>query len=90
MEDIVIAQAQELEQVGQMLSDAVQRKDLPTIFAVIAEATMRVAHAQEALLEIAKADMSQEIEAAVQGRAEQLAQELDADKSRRSFIGKRT
>lgn len=54
--------------------------------AIATEVLVRIAAAQEALVELANADISD----AIQERAEQVAHELEADKSKRSFIGRQT
>lgn len=71
------------------LNDAVARADQVGLIGHIAHSLYRVALAQERLVALAEADLDESIEAAIEQRAEQKAKELDEEKTKRSFIGRR-
>lgn len=55
----------------------------------IASSLLRIATIQEAAHELSIADMNQQIEAVIEERAQAKAEEMEADKSKRGFIGRR-
>lgn len=73
----------------QIIMDAVHKNDHATLLGSIAHSLLRIASAQEAVYELAVKDMNEAIEAAIQDRAETLADDLVKEKTSRSFIGKR-
>lgn len=58
------------------------------ILAHAAVSLARIAHAQEKLTSLAEIDLQQQVEAEIQVRAEQMAEEIVESKTKRSFIGK--
>lgn len=81
-QDMMHAYALEVEHL-------VRREDQIGLLGTIAVSLMRIAVAQEEVVELAQADLEESINAAVEERAQVLAEKLDEDKTRRSFIGKR-
>lgn len=63
------------------------RKD--SIIGSIAVSLLRIANAQEALVELSQTDLQNAIESEIQARAETMANEMQEEKTKRSFIGKR-
>lgn len=80
----------EVEQFAQWINGFHGKKGATDVFlAEIAISLFRIARAQEAVVELAQADLEESVNAAVEERAQILAEKLDEDKTRRSFIGKR-
>lgn len=76
---------QEVARVEQMTGSG----DYVGILGHLAISLMRVANAQERLVSLAEADLQAEVEAAVESRSREVAEEMVADQNKRSFIGKR-
>ena len=72
------------------ITGLVEKKDMVSIAGNICHELWRIAAAQEAIVEMAKADLEVQIEEAVKSRAEKLAAELDADKTKRTYIGRKS
>lgn len=68
---------------------AAERKSVVEMLGLVAVSLYRVARAQEKLVALAELDLSEQVESEVQSRAETLAQEIEADKTKRSFIGRK-
>jgi hypothetical protein len=67
----------------------IQSKDSIVLFGSIAVSLLRIANAQEAMYELAVKDLNEAVEAAVESRAQEKADELVKAQTDRSFIGKR-
>lgn len=78
-----------LKSFTQNVENLVQRGEQLSILGYIAISLERIALAQEAVVELAQADLEESVNAAVEERAQVLAEKIDEDKTRRSFIGKR-
>jgi exonuclease III len=78
-----------LKSFTQNVENLVQRGEHLALLGQIAVSLERIALAQEAVVELAQADLEESINAAVEERAQVLAERIDEDKTRRSFIGKR-
>lgn len=78
-----------LKSFTQNVEYLVQRGEQLAILGLVAISLERIALAQEAVVELAQADLEESINAAVEERAQILAEKIDEDKTRRSFIGKR-
>jgi len=72
------------------IGNAVTQKDFASLAGQAVVELNRIANAQEAIVALAQADLDEQIEEAVKSRAEALAEEMDAKKTKRSFIGKKT
>ena len=68
---------------------AAERKSVVEMLGLVAVSLYRVARAQEKLVALAELDLSEQVESEVQSRAETLAQEIEANKTKRSFIGRK-
>lgn len=68
---------------------AVSSRDSLTIMGNIAISLLRIANAQEAMYDLAIKDMNEAIEESIRSQAEERAEEMAAERSKRSFIGKR-
>lgn len=80
----------EIEKFARWINGFQGKKGATDVFlAEIAVSLFRIARAQEAVVELARADLEESINAAVEERAQALAEKLDDDRTRRSFIGKR-
>lgn len=73
----------------QMISAAITQKDMAQLAGQAVVELHRIANAQEDLLAITKMDVEAQIEETIQARAEQKADEIVAEKSKRNYIGKR-
>lgn len=73
----------------QNVENLVHRGEHLALLGQIAVSLERVALAQEAVVELAQVDLEESVNAAVEERAQVLAEKLDDDRTRRSFIGKR-
>lgn len=71
------------------MSELVEVKNMLAIAGNIAHELWRLANAQEELVTLAKIDMETQIEEVIKSRSEDRAQEIVAEKSKRSFIGKK-
>lgn len=78
-----------LKSFTQNVENLVHRGEQLALLGQIAVSLERIALAQEAVVELAQADLEESINAAVEERAQVLAEKIDEDKTRRSFIGKR-
>lgn len=78
-----------LKSFTQNVENFVQRGEQLSILGYIAISLERIALAQEAVVELAQVDLEESVNAAVEERAQVLAEKLDDDRTRRSFIGKR-
>lgn len=78
------------EAVEQFIGDSVAKGDYLPLLGLVAGSLVRLACAQEDLVVLAKQDLEDQMEEAVKSRAEQMAQEIDANKSKRGFIGKKS
>lgn len=79
----------ELSKYIRAAEEQANRGDQILLTADIAIFLLRIAQAQERLVQIAEADLSEVVEAAIEERAEEKAQQLDADRTKRSFIGRK-
>lgn len=77
------------EELGR-IHRAVNKGDINAIAGSIAVSLLRIAAAQEAMHELAVTDMTAAIEEAIQSRSQDLADQIVADKTKRSFLGKKT
>lgn len=80
---------EDLHMAQLFIESAVNEGNTHKLLGMIAGSLVRIARSQEEMVELAHQDIEAEIEAQIQGRAEQMANEIDQDKSKRSFIGKR-
>jgi len=71
------------------IQSAVDQKEKEVLMGHIAVSLMRIANAQDEIVELAKADIQATVEEEIKARAETMASEMEADKSKRSFIGKK-
>ncbi len=68
---------------------ALEQRDNISLMGIATEMMVRLVAAQEAIVEMAAADLEAQVEEAIKSRAETRAEEIVADKSKRSFIGKK-
>jgi len=68
---------------------AVSRGDYATLLGHVAHSLFRTAMAQERLVTLAEADLEAQVEEAVKSRTEERAAEIAAEKTKRSYIGKK-
>lgn len=78
-----------LKSFAQNVENLVNRGEHLALLGQIAISLERVALAQEAVVELAQVDLEESVNAAVEERAQVLAEKIDDDRTRRSFIGKR-
>lgn len=71
------------------IQQAVETKEKEVLLGHIAVSLLRIANAQENMVKLADADIQAAIEEEIKSRAEVMAEEIEADKSKRSFIGKK-
>jgi hypothetical protein len=71
------------------MSELVDQKNMPSIAGNIAHELWRIANAQEAMIELANADLEAQIEEAIKTRAEDRANQMVAEQTKRTFIGKK-
>ena len=67
----------------------VERGGTSYLMGHITKSLMRIANAQEALVQLANLDLQEAIKEQVEAKAQEVAQEIDAAKTARSFIGKK-
>ncbi len=72
-----------------MIDEAIDQKNMVQLAAQAVIELHRIANAQEAIVNLAKADLEAQIEESIKSRSEERAQELFADKNKRTFIGKK-
>lgn len=80
------------EEIGiymKTIGDSLVKRDDMSLTALAVEMLVRIAAAQEAIVHFANLDLEAQIKEAVESRAEERAAEMQADKTRRSFIGKK-
>lgn len=71
------------------IDEAIQSKNMHKLVGQAVWELWRIANAQEKIVAFASADLEAQIEEAIKSRAEDRAAEMVADKTRRSFIGKK-
>lgn len=79
----------EANELNQMIDEATRNQDIHSLLGILAAGILRIAAAQEKMVELAVEDMNGQIEEAVQARAEERAQEMDEEKTKRSYIGRK-
>lgn len=72
-----------------LIDGFVGSRDQMSLMGNIAVSLLRIANAQEELLQLAKADVEGQVAEAAKSQAETLATEMVADQTKRSFIGRR-
>jgi len=72
-----------------LIDEFVTRDDKASLMGNIAVSLLRIANAQEELLNLARNDLQAQVEEAAKTQAEALATEMVADQTKRSFIGRR-
>lgn len=81
---------EEAKHAADWITDAVSKNNNIFLIGSIAHSLLRIANAQEALHELSLADVNEMIEAEVKSRSETRAEEIVEEKSKRSFIGRKT
>lgn len=79
----------ELDDEIAYVNQAAINKNKEAMLSVIAVSLLRIANAQEAMYDLAVKDMNEAIDAAVEARSEEKAEELLKEKTQRSYIGKK-
>lgn len=80
---------EEMNRAAEFIEGCLSRGDMTGLVASVADSLVRIAAAQEKMVEMAQEDMAAQIEEAINSKAETLAQEMSEEKTRRSFIGKK-
>lgn len=78
---------EELDPDFQYISMMIERKDVPSIIGHAAVSLVRIARAQEKLVELAEADVTAQVHEAADALAQDKAKEIVEQKTKRSFIG---
>lgn len=73
----------------QAIAEAIAKKDMAWLASQAVVELHRIANAQEAIVKMADADLEAQIEEAIKSRAEERAEELVADQTKRTFIGRK-
>lgn len=79
------ARAQNVE-----VEEAIEQKNMLRLIGNIATSLYRIAVVQEKTFALATLDLENVIEAAVEERSQTKAQEIDEQRTKRSFLGKKT
>lgn len=80
---------EELNTFLKTIDTAVEHKNMYALVAQACVELMRIANAQEALVKLATQDLEAQVAEAVESRAEEKAAELDANRTQRSYIGRK-
>lgn len=81
--------ANEDDMLEQMIKKHTHNYNMAELAGIACTALFRIARAQEVLVELARADLEAAVEGEAQSRAEQMANEIVEEKSKRSFIGRK-
>lgn len=80
---------QDLKEEFYAIEEGVRHDQPNMLTAVIARMLVRIAAAQEAMVEMSQIDIEEMIQGEIQQRAEARAAELDNERTSRSFLGKK-
>lgn len=80
----------EEQQFWTMLSDAMGSNNTGILVGMAVGELFRIANAQEQMVKLAEADLQAQVDEVIKTRSEERAEEIVAEKTKRSFIGKRS
>jgi len=72
------------------VADAGSRRDTTYLMVIATEMLVRLVAAQEAIVHFANLDLEAQIEEAIKSRSEERAAEIVAEKTQRTYIGRKS